>query len=100
MAVFGTPYIEHLCTFWPNSLFQGLENRLHNSILYFQYRARTLVFQSYPAEVQALSRLTSQSDYCHVSKLVSRFTTCFSLTFATNRNQEIICFVRSWAQLQ
>jgi len=39
-------FFNTLCTFWPNSiLFQGLENRFHNSILfqYFQYRVGTLI---------------------------------------------------------
>jgi len=35
-------FFNTLCAFWPNSiLFQGLENRFHNSIL-FQYRVETL----------------------------------------------------------
>jgi len=44
---FEFPYFSNtLCTFWLNStLFQGLENRFHNSILfqYFQYRVKTLI---------------------------------------------------------
>jgi len=37
------PFQYFLCTFWPNSiLFQDLENRFHNSIL-FQYCVGTLL---------------------------------------------------------
>jgi len=90
-------FFNTLCAFWPNSiLFQGLENRFHNSIL-FQYRVETLpgfphIFENhFPYLFNTDWNTFNTTTYLHFSKIwfTEHYAKIISKTVIGNKKQNL-----------